>query len=32
MKNIKPQYDMGYKNLGKGKLLSMSINDFISHR
>lgn len=24
--------DMGYKNLGKGKLLSMSINDFISHR
>lgn len=24
--------DMGYKNLGKGKLLSMSINDFVSRR
>ncbi|MBR4824150.1 MAG: hypothetical protein IKZ86_05075 [Spirochaetaceae bacterium] len=24
--------DMGYKNLGKGKLLSMSINDFILRR
>ena len=24
--------DIGYKNLGKGKLLSMSINDFVSRR
>ena len=29
---MKKAKDMGYKNLGKGKLLSMSINDFISHR